>query len=143
MINESNSITIQKPVNEVFEYINNLDNMPAWQAGIEKLSYTRNPADLGTRFVLERVIMGRSFKISLKIVEFEINRGYTARMMDGPLNMHIRISLEAIEGGTAMTTQMKGEAKGLARLAESVISAQMALSVREDGERLKALLEEM
>jgi carbon monoxide dehydrogenase subunit G len=141
MFNESYTVMIKRPVEEVFAYVNDLDNTTVWQGGIEKVSYTQNPADLGTRFTLTRSFLGRQVKLTLKITEFEANQGYTARALDGPLNMDIRVSMEAVEGGTEMTTQVKGEAKGLARMGEGMIAAQMGLSLREDGERLKEILE--
>lgn len=142
MFKETYTVMIQKSAEEVFSYINDLDNTPIWQGSIDNISYTQNPAELGTSFTLTRSFMGRQVRFTLKIIEFEVNKGYTARALDGPLKMEIRVSLESSRAGTEMTTQVKGEAKGFARVAEGMIAAQLGISLREDGERLKDLLEE-
>ncbi len=141
MFTESYVVPINQPSKVVFEYINNLDNIPTWQGGIEKISYTQNPAGLGTRFCIDRSILGKHFSTTLKIINFTENHGYVAQSVGGPVGLTIEVSLDADKGKTNFSTVVKGEAKGLARLAETLIAAQLAISLREDGERLKALLE--
>lgn len=141
MFTESIVVSINQPPEIVFEYINNLDNIPTWQGGIEKVSYTHNPAGLGTHFRIDRSLMGKHFSTTMKITNFTENQGYIAQSVGGPVTLTIEVFLKADNGKTNFSTVVKGEAKGLARLAESLIAAQMAISLREDGERLKSQLE--
>jgi carbon monoxide dehydrogenase subunit G len=141
LFSESFTISITQPREVVFQYINNLDNIPAWQGGIEKVSYSQNPPGLGTLFHIERSVLGRHISTTMKIIELTDNQGYVAQSSRGPVMFTVHISLEDEDEKTKVSTSVKGETKGMARFAETLIAAQISISLREDGERLKLQLE--
>ena len=101
------SIKINKPVEEVFAYITNLDNMKKmseYVTGIE----VDGPLKLGTKYKITTTSYGKSNTTLNEIVGFEQNRLLSTKTFAPPpaSDMVNTTLLESDGSGTKMTAQM-------------------------------------
>ena len=142
MFKVENSIVIQKPVAEVFAYVNDPENATKWQGGVEAVKYTEVPVKVGTQYTEVRKFMGKEMNTLLEVTALDANSKYAAKVIKGPVPFEVDVTFEA-EGGdaTKMTTSVSGEPGGFFKLAEGMVSKQLEESLKEDGKRLKSILE--
>jgi uncharacterized protein YndB with AHSA1/START domain len=88
-----------------------------------------------------RKFMGKDMETTLEITALKPNEKYSAKTLSGPVPYEVTVTFEAVEGGTQMSTTIEGEAGGFFKLAEGVVAKQLEKTLKESGERLKALLE--
>jgi uncharacterized membrane protein len=141
MIKVENSITIMKPVEEVFAYTYDPDNTTKWQGGVESVKYPEGSPKVGTQFIEVRKFMGREMETTLEITALEPNKKYAAKTLTGPVPYEVTVTYEPMDGGTKMTTIVEAEPGGFFKLAGGMVAKQLESSIQEDGKRLKSLLE--
>lgn len=89
------TIEIARTPEDVFAYLTDVSNLPAWQAGVQ--SATRRDG----RIEESRSLLGRELNTSLEIVEEEAPRLFTLRALDGPVPFTVRHELEPAGAGRA------------------------------------------
>jgi uncharacterized membrane protein len=141
MIKVENSILIQKSVEEVYAFTNNPENTTKWQGGVVSVKYQDEELREGVQFTEVRKFMGRDMETTLEITTLVPNEKYAAKTLDGPVPYEVTVTFESINGSTRMTTRVEGEAGGFFKLAEGMVAKQLEKSIKEDGERLKSILE--
>ncbi|TDW90111.1 carbon monoxide dehydrogenase subunit G [Kribbella pratensis] len=97
----TNTITIDRPPAEVFEYLAHLENVPRWNYAIgETRKITNGPVGVGARYLQTRTIPVHAEE-TLEITEFEPDRGLS---LSGTLSsMPARISYTLHPDGNATT----------------------------------------
>jgi uncharacterized membrane protein len=135
------SITINKPVEEVYAYVNDPENSATWQSGVESVEYPDGVPQVGTQFIEVRKFMGREMKTTLEITALEENKKYGAKTLSGPVPYEVTVTFDTVGDSTKMTTNIEGEPGGFFKLAESAVTKQLENSLKEDGAKLKAILE--
>lgn len=141
MIKAEHTITIDKPVEEVYAFTNDPDNTSKWQPGVISVKYPEGEPVEGTQFVEVRKFMGREMETTLEVTALKPNEKYAARTLTGPVSYEVTVSFEPADGGTKMTTYIEGEAGGFFKLAEGMVAKQLQKSIEEDSQRLKSILE--
>lgn len=141
MIKVENVVTINKPVAEVFAYVNNPENSTKWQGGVEAVEYDDIDQKVGDQYTEVRKFMGREMKTKMEITALETNKKYAAKALSGPVLFDVTVLFEPEGGGTKMTTTVEGEPGGFFKLASGALEKQLASSLAEDGARLKEILE--
>jgi uncharacterized protein YndB with AHSA1/START domain len=141
MIKVERSVTINKPVEEVYAFFSNPENASEWQGGVESTEYHGPPEEVGTQYTEVRKFMGREMKTTLEITALEENKKYAAKTLSGPVPYDVTITFEAVPGGTEMTTVVEGEPGGFFKLAEGAVTKQLGNNLEENNERLKSILE--
>jgi carbon monoxide dehydrogenase subunit G len=126
------TIEIARTPEDVFAYLTDVSNLPAWQAGVKS-------ATLRDRRIEEsRTLLGRDFRTSLEIVEREESRLFTLRAIDGPVPFTVRHELEPADSGTRLRVTAEGDVPGFAA---GLIARRAEKQFRKDFERLKQILE--
>ena len=130
-------VSIDRPVGEVFAYVTDVRNVPAWQESAESAEWIEE----GRSFRERRSFMGRSAEIELEVTALEADRRFDVRAVRAPVKFEIRHSFEGRDSGTLL--RVHGEAKlgGALRLAAGMAKRQAEGQFRKDFQRLKALLE--
>jgi uncharacterized membrane protein len=141
MINVENSVTINKPVEEVFTYTNDMNNIPKWQNGVETVKSSDETPKVGTQYTEVRQFMGREMETEVEITALEPNQKYAAKALSGPVPYEVTVTFEAVDGGTKMNTSIQAEPGGFFKLAEGMVAKQLKKSIQEDSQRLKSILE--
>ena len=142
MIKVEKSIIINKPVEEVFNYVTAPQNYTKWQSGVTNIIEDRGPRNtVGSQFTEVRKFMGQEMHTTLELTEFVPNARWTAKVVKGPVPYEVNMTFQPVEGGTKVTTAVDGEPKGFFKLAEGMVAGQLEKSLAEDEQKLKEILE--
>ena len=126
------TIEIERTPEDVFAYLSDVSNLPAWQTGVK--SATQRDG----RVEESRSIFGRELNTTLEIVDREEPRLFTLRALDSPFQFTIRHELEPTDGGTRLTVTAEGDVPGVAA---GFLERRAEKQFRRDFERLKQILE--
>lgn len=127
------TIEIARTPEDVFAYLTDVSNLPAWQAGVKS-------ATLRDGRVEEcRSLLGRELHTSLEVVEREAPRVFTLRALNGPVPFTVRHELEPAADGTRLTVTAEGDVPGFAA---GLLARRAEKQFRQDFERLRQILED-
>ena len=126
------TIEIARTPDDVFAYLTDVSNLPAWQAGVKSATLRDGQIEES------RSLLGRELRTSLEIVEQEEPRLFTLRALDGPVPFTVRHELEPVDVRTRLTVTAEGDVPGFAA---GLLARQAEKQFRKDFERLKQILE--
>ena len=126
------TIEIARSPEDVFAYLIDVSNLPAWQAGVKSATMRDG------RIEESRSLLGRELHTELEIVEREEPRLFTLRALDSPVPFTVRHELEAVAGGARLTVTAEGDVPGFAA---GLLRRRAERQFRKDFARLKQILE--
>ena len=126
------TIEIARTPEDVFAYLTDVSNLPAWQAGVRSATLRNG------RVEESRSLLGRELHTSLEIVERDEPRVFTLRALDSPVPFTVRHELEPADGGTRLTVTAEGDVPGFAA---GLLARRAERQFRKDFERLRQILE--
>jgi carbon monoxide dehydrogenase subunit G len=126
------TIEIARTPEDVFAYLSDVSNLPAWQSGVKSATQRDD------RIEESRSLLGRELHTTLEIVEREEPRIFTLRALDGPVRFSVRHELEAANEGTRLRVTAEGDVPGFAA---GLLARGAERQFRKDFERLKQILE--
>ena len=137
------SIEINRPLQEVFNYVSDVGKYPEWMAHVlEVLKDTEGPPQHSDRFIVAIKSVGRRFETPYERTSYEANRGYTDRAVGGPIpNQRWDCTLQEVPGGTRLTRAVEAEGGGLLKLLEPLQKRAAERQLRKDLKTLKDVLE--
>ena len=127
------TIEIARTPEDVFSYLTDVSNLPAWQTGV-KTARLRDG-----RIEESRVLLGKELTTTLEVAEHDEPRLFTLRALDGPVRVTVRHELEPADGGTRLTVTADGDVPG--GFAAGLLAKGAERQFRKDFERLKQILE--
>ena len=135
------TITIQRPVHDVFEYIADGLNGPKWRTGVVDVSLQSGS---GVGAVYRQGVKGpggRRIDADYEVTALEPDRRLAFRAIAGPVRPTGEYRLAPTDGGTELTFSLQAELSGLKRfLMGGAVQQTMDAEMRAL-DRLKALLE--
>ena len=132
------TIEIERPPEDVFAFLADLDNLPRWQPSVASVE---GELGMGGAFTEVREFLGKRVRSRLEVVAFDPPRELTLRVVEGPVPLTVRHVLDAAADGTRLTLSGVGEPGGLFRLAAPLAERAAKRQAGEDLRRLKRLLE--
>ena len=126
------TIEIARTPADVFAYLTDVSNLPAWQAGVRSATLRDG------RVEESRSLLGRELHTSLEVVEQEEPRVFTLRALSSPVPFTVRHELEPADDGTRLTVTAEGDVPGFAA---GLLARRAEKQFRRDFERLKQILE--
>lgn len=136
------TVTVNRPLDEVFDFISNFENNPLWQSGVQQAKITsEGPLDVGTTYSQLAKFLGRPVKSEFEVIEFESRKLVKGRSTTGSFPITFTRSVEFGQGGTKVTAVIEGDASGFFRLAEPILSRIVQRQVTADYRNLKDHLE--
>jgi hypothetical protein len=133
---------IDRPVEDVFAGLANVDRAPDWNPGVTEVRRSSvSPLEVGSTMVYVGKFLGRNFESPSKCTEYIPNERLTTKTVSGPFHLEIENTLESVDGGTKVTSIYRGESKGFFKLAEPVVVRLAKKQFETATENLKALLE--
>jgi uncharacterized membrane protein len=120
------SVEINGPLQEVFNYVSEVANYPEWMAHVlEVRKDTPGPPQQSDRFVVAIKSVGRRFETPYERTSYEADRRYTDRAVGGPIpNQRWHSDFQEVPGGTRFTRAVDVESRGLLKLLERFRSGQ-------------------
>ena len=142
MLDIQATVAINRPIEEVFEYVTNPENNTEWLSGVlNARSESRGPVAVGARSTQERQFLGQRIKTTFEVVEFVHNKKLVYKTHSGPLKFEGEITFESIEGGTEVGIVAEAETRGFFKKAEKIASGSAQRQMETDFATLKAILE--
>ena len=137
----SNTVVIERPRHEVFAFVADPENVPAWNYAIEETTKTSDgPVRVGTTFRQTRSIPRRSEE-TLEVTELEPDRRFEIRGELGPFVGSLSYELEDLGGQTRLTNTAVLEGRGLMKVAGAMAAGRVREAVAANLVTLKELLE--
>jgi uncharacterized membrane protein len=136
------SIVIERPVREVWEFVQDTSKDPLWQTTlVESQVLTEGPKRVGTQVQEVRRFLGVQIPMTLELTEFEPERKSSLKAVTGGIPLSGSYSLEPFGGGTKLTVTGRLEAHRSFKLAEPVFSRMTTRELGASLGHLKDLLE--
>lgn len=136
------NLVINRPVEEVFAFVSNSENLPRWRSTVLEVKKTSTgPIGVGGTFRGRFTFLGRQFDGNLEVTAHEPNQVYVSKMAEGPFPIETRYTFEPVENGTHVTFVVEGAPGGFFKLAEPLVVSMARRSYNTDLQNLKEMLE--
>jgi len=141
------TITIDRPVDEVFGFVTNVGEMPRWVSGVRSAKLISKDMGKGARYVLDYIPGWRSDSIELEVTDYEEPRLFGSRSFRGPFQFEGRMELEKGAEETTVTNIIEAGPDSVAtRLASFLFGPFLRRSftsrLRGELEQLKAAMQQ-
>ena len=141
-IRVSDSVVIARPVDVVFSFVSDHENLPAWTVGVKQSRrLTDGPPAAGARYRVVGRLLGRPVESSYQVTVLEPGRGFDGTMTSPMFGFCEQYRFEHDQDGTRVSMSADVEPHGVFRFLSPVMTAGVRRQVRADHRRLKAVLE--
>ena len=140
MVKVEISLHINRPVADVFKYMNDPTRMPEWNSTIEEATPSETPVKVGTRIRSRLRMLGRKIEGTYEVVELEPNKRVVNKS-DEPFPWKAIITFQSESGGTRLVSAAEGELGGFFKLSEPIFARIMKKQLQAQYETAKELLE--
>ena len=142
MIKVETSVVINRPVEEVFEFVAAPENTSQWVSGLlEAKRVSKGSVALGAKSTQVRQFLGQQMKTTFEVAEYEPNKKLAFKTHAGPLKFEGAITFESVEGSTKVSIIAQAETRGFFKKAEKIAPLAAQRQMETDFATLKALLE--
>jgi uncharacterized membrane protein len=136
-----NSVIINQPVQQVFEYVTDFNNNVAWQTDILEMEITSEGAfGRGATYRCVNRFMGKRLETKGRVTEFESDRRCRIRITSGMVTGTSSLDFETVEGGTRFTASGDLDLAYF-KLARLLVKRKIHRQLKGDMRNLKAILE--
>ena len=137
------SVTIPRPVGDVFAVLTDVGNAAKWSSALEEQLLTPGPLRVGSRRrAVVPTVAGRTTANEMELTELVPDRRLAMRGVSGfPFPVRILAELEPAGGGALLRWTTWLEPGGVARLLGPVLAASYRRSFAKDLARLKSMME--
>src|SRR5215218_6182459 len=107
MIKVEHTVTIRRPVREVFAFVTNIGNFPRWMGEIIKKSAAlgTGPVGVGTTFAQTAQFLGRRVETQFVVTAYEPDARFCVQATSGPIPFEGCYEFEAVPEGTRFTNR--------------------------------------
>jgi len=136
------SVFINRPPQEVFDFITDPANTAKYQSSTESAEWvTEGPPGVGSIFKTKVKFLGRMIEANVQVIGWDPARMYAAKTISGPIPFESTTRLEPQGEGTLVTDTIQAELGGFFKLAEGMVGKQLEKTVETDHSALKLILE--
>lgn len=136
------TITINRPIEEVFAYVTDLRNNIQWMSGVIAAGMTSlGPVKVGATYKFDIKTMGMTMETTGEVTAYEPPTQYAWKATSGPFPMSGGTTFESVEGGTRVTDVIEAEPGGFFKIAGPLLMKQQQSQMEKDMKRLKEILE--
>jgi carbon monoxide dehydrogenase subunit G len=141
MASAEGSITINRPVQEVFAFISDKANDTRWSPSIIRVERVSGDGAVGTKYRQVIKVPGRGeVPTELEVTSYDPGKRYAFRGTDGPVKPEGSFDLADEGGATRVTFKLDAQLSGPAKLMGPMVGKGMRSEV-EALDRLKQVLE--
>ncbi len=136
------TIVINRPIEEAFGFLSNLENDVKWRREwVDAKKTSEGPIGIGTRFSLFGKLFGRPIPTVYEVIKYEPNRSAAWRTVSGPLPLTFRRTFERVEGGTRFAIRYEAELRGFFKLVMPLLAGSVKRQHEGDLRKVKELME--
>jgi uncharacterized protein YndB with AHSA1/START domain len=143
MARAEHTVVVERPPEEVFAFLTDLEKLPEWQSGAVEVRAPREGVGVGTTYVEVLKFLGKRMEATIEVTEFEPGRRFSLKTLSGPIPFAVRHTLEPANGGgaTRLRVELEGEPGGFFKLAEPLVMRKAQRQVEGDFAALKRMVE--
>jgi uncharacterized membrane protein len=136
------TIMINRPIEEAFGFLSNLENDIKWRSEwVETRNTSGGTLGVGATFCLTGEFLGRRVPTNYEVIEYEPNRSAAWKTVSGPLPLTFQRTFERVEGGTRFTIRYEPEVRGFFKLVMSLLAGSVKRQHEGDLHKVKELME--
>ena len=141
MASLENTVTIRRPVEDVFAFLADFENVPKWNyAIVETTKVSPGPVGVGTTYRQTRSVPRRSEE-GFEVTAFEPARRLEVQGQIGPFTARLSYLLEPTGNGTRLRNAVDLGSSGLSTLVAPLATSRIKHAVAANLDTLKQLLE--
>lgn len=136
------SVTINRPIEEVFAFVADIRNNVKWQAGViaaEVLS--EGPVGVGTKYKLDMEVMGRKLETTGELIAYDPPKKYGWKATSGPFPVSGSTTLETVLRGTLVVDTIEAKPRGFFKIVEPLLVRRQQRQLEADMAKLEGLLD--
>lgn len=140
----SSEVVVDRPSDEVFDYVADFSNNPDWQGGMRSCVWTTlPPIGVGSRYEQEASMLGRPVRSTFEVTGFDPGHLISIATLESTFPIQVTRTVEPLaDGRSRVTASVGGGPEGLVgRLTAPLMRRMVKRSVDGDYARLKAILE--
>ncbi len=142
MIRIETRVVINRPIDEVFEFVSDVENNPLWQSSIVEGKQTSSGSlGVGTTIMTIGRYLGLRIKTDWEVIEYEPNKKYVAKSFSGSGQAKGTWSFEPVTNGTRVDLVAEMGLSGLLRIVEPVLKIKGQRESEKEFAALRKLLE--
>src|SRR5579859_541712 len=113
MVRVEENATINRPIEEVFAYMSDIERQPEWVSTLTSSQKTGSgPTGVGTTYRQGVKFLGRRMEMDCEVSAYEPPTLFAFRATTGPMRMEMRMTLVPNGSGTTLTQVAEGESNG-------------------------------
>jgi carbon monoxide dehydrogenase subunit G len=133
---------INRPVQEVFDFVTNPANAVKYESGTESSTYTsEGPVGVGSTLKNIGRMMGREIVANAEITQWNPPNVYSYKATNGPAKLEANYKFEVKDDGTLLIQNIQVKLGGFFGIAEGLAVKQMRKQFEANFTTLKTLLE--
>jgi uncharacterized protein YndB with AHSA1/START domain len=137
-----NTVMIGRPIEEVFAFLADFENIPRWNyAIVETRKVSKGPVGVGTIYRQVRSVPSRSEE-RFEVTAYDPPRQLEIQAQLGPFPSRLSYALDAVPEGTRVTNSVELQLRGPGRLLGRVAVPRVRDAVAANLRKLKELLEQ-
>ncbi len=142
MINLELGTLIDRPIQDVFTFVSDPNNMSKWNSAVVSIQQvTPGAVGVGTKFKTVGEAMGRRLEGEMQVQTFEPDTQCGFQLQAGPMQMNLAMSFKTVGTGTKLNLHVQGNPAGVFKLAEGLMTGRVKSMMEENLVRLKSVLE--
>ena len=137
-----NTLLIRRPIEDVFAFLADFENLPRWNYAIVKThKLSQGPVGVGTIYQQVRSVPSRSEE-RFEVTAYNPPRQLQIQGRLGPFPSRLAYALDVVPEGTRITNAVELELRGPGRLLGRVAVPRVRDAVAANLQKLKDLLEQ-
>lgn len=144
VIKSEYDVVINRPIEDVWAFVTNLDNLPLWRTWIQQVTTTsEGPVREGTTYTAVGTAWGKMVSVDCEITEFRPNKKLCVTIQSPFGQTEAQITFKAVDGGTKVVWagQMESIRPFIKTIAQPVLRKSHQRMAKAEAENLKDLLE--
>ena len=136
------TVTIDRPVDQVWDYVIDARNDPVWMNQVVEVGRGADqPLEVGVEIDEVVSFLGKRLSVTMRVTEHEPRRRSAIELTRTPVPGRGSYEFAPMNGGTRFTMTLETDAHGFFRLAEPVFKRIAQRDMVTSCERLKDLME--
>jgi uncharacterized protein YndB with AHSA1/START domain len=135
-------VIINRPLEEVFAFIKDMNNHSEWQTGVlESRITSEGGVEAGSTYRYVTQMLGRQVQTEGEVITCDPNKGFFYRSTKAPFQITGGYTFESTNGGTKVAQQIIADVEGFFRLAKPIVVRTTKRNLENNLQTLKELLE--
>jgi uncharacterized protein YndB with AHSA1/START domain len=140
-MNFKTAVTIERPVETVFDYVSDPRNFPSWNSAVQAVTPRSGEGEPGSTYLMERELPNGRAENGLEIVDRERAATFTIRTTSGPTPFVYRYRFNSDDSVTRVELTADVELSGIAGALGPLASRVVKRGVDSNFADLKRILE--